>query len=190
MDVSNDVIHVSQSSNLDGVSPCSVTLNNYSNNLQGRYNSIVKIGDRLHLDLYDGGVQFPRFTGYAFSAPQYAYNANSFEIGCHDLIGAMQWKLWNPYAEASYKRYVAPFAQIASAWEVILICITSVVGIFGVSAALEGYLLKDMSWYQRVMSAVGGLMLIIPGLVTDSVGLCLVAAVVVMQLIQRRKEQL
>lgn len=114
LDVSKDVIHVSQNANLDGVSPCSVTLNNYSNNLQGRYNSIIKIGDRLHLDLYDGGVQFPRFTGYAFSAPQYAYNAESFEIGCHDLIGAMQWKLWNPYAEASYKRYVAPFAQIAS----------------------------------------------------------------------------
>lgn len=114
LDVSDDVMRVSHTANLDGVSTCSLSLNNYSNNLQGRYNSLLKIGDRFHLDLYDGGVQFPRFTGYLFSAPQYAYNANSFDITAHDLIGAMQWKLWNPYAEASYKRYVAPFAQIAS----------------------------------------------------------------------------
>ncbi|MBR5022978.1 MAG: TRAP transporter fused permease subunit [Oscillospiraceae bacterium] len=71
--------------------------------------------------------------------------------------------------------------------EVILICITSVAGIFGVSAALEGYLLRSMRWYERIASAVGGLLLIYPGLVTDSVGLCLVAAVVVLQLIERKK---
>ena len=72
--------------------------------------------------------------------------------------------------------------------EVILICITSLVGIFGVSAALEGYLLKHMPWYERIMSAVGGLMLIYPGLVTDTVGLCMVGAVVVLQLIERKRE--
>jgi hypothetical protein len=113
LDVSDDVMRVSHTANLDGVSTCSLSLNNYSNNLQGRYNSLLKIGDRFHFDLYDGGVQFPRFTGYLFSAPQYAYNANSFDVMAHDLIGAMQWKLWNPYAQASYKRYVEPFAQIA-----------------------------------------------------------------------------
>jgi len=57
---------------------------------------------------------------------------------------------------------------------VILICITSVVGIFGVSAALEGYLFRPIPWYLRLASAVGGLMLIYPGLVTDSIGLILV----------------
>ena len=72
--------------------------------------------------------------------------------------------------------------------EVILICITSITGIFGVSAALEGYLLRSMRWYERIASAVGGLLLIYPGWVTDSVGLCLVAAVVVLQLIERKKE--
>ena len=73
--------------------------------------------------------------------------------------------------------------------EVILICVTSVAGIFGVSAALEGYLIDRMHWYQRVISAVGGLMLIIPGWVTDCVGLFLVAAVVVLQLISRKQGQ-
>lgn len=71
-------------------------------------------------------------------------------------------------------------------WEVIQICITSFVGIFGVSAALEGYFLSHMTWYQRILSAVGGLLLIYPGLVTDVIGLGLVAIVVVFQLYGRK----
>ena len=71
--------------------------------------------------------------------------------------------------------------------EVILICITSLVGIFAVSAALEGYFLDRMPWYQRIISAIGGLMLIYPGLVTDSIGLALVAIVVIAQVITRKK---
>ena len=73
-----------------------------------------------------------------------------------------------------------------TAGEVILICITSFIGIFGVSAALEGFFLHHMKWYQRIMSAVGGLLLIYPGLVTDTVGLCLVAVVAVLQLVERK----
>ena len=71
--------------------------------------------------------------------------------------------------------------------EVILICITSIVGIYGVSAALEGYFLRSMRWYERIACAAGGLLLIYPGWVTDIVGLCLVSAVVVLQLIERKK---
>jgi TRAP transporter 4TM/12TM fusion protein len=73
-----------------------------------------------------------------------------------------------------------------SAWEVILICITSLVGMFAVSASLQGYFLRKMPWYQRIISAVGGLLLIYPGLVTDSIGLGLLAIVVVLQLIARK----
>ena len=75
-------------------------------------------------------------------------------------------------------------------WEVILICITSFVGIFAVSAALEGYLLKSMRWYERMMSATGGLRLIYPGIVTDSIGLCLVAVVVCLQVFSSKKHSL
>ncbi len=71
--------------------------------------------------------------------------------------------------------------------EVILICITSFIGIFGVSAALEGYFLHKMQWYERIVSAVGGLLLIYPGIVTDAVGLGLVGAVLAVQLITKKK---
>ena len=70
-----------------------------------------------------------------------------------------------------------------TAWEVILICITSLVGIFSVSAALEGYVLRNMTWWQRIIIAVGGLLLIYPGWVTDVIGLALVGIVIAMQLL-------
>ncbi|MBR3849487.1 MAG: TRAP transporter permease [Oscillospiraceae bacterium] len=71
-------------------------------------------------------------------------------------------------------------------WEVIQICITSLVGIFGISMALEGFLLSGMRWYQRIMGAAGGLLLITPGGFTDAVGLALVAVVVILQIIDRQ----
>ena len=74
-----------------------------------------------------------------------------------------------------------------SVGEVILICITSLVGIFAVSASLEGYFLHGMKWYERIVCVVGGLLLIYPGIVTDTIGLALVAAVLVVQLISRKK---
>ncbi len=77
-----------------------------------------------------------------------------------------------------------------SAWEVILICITSFVGIFAVSAALEGYFLQRMRWYERAVSVVGGLLLIYPGIVTDAIGLGLVAIVAVVQILTKKKKAL
>jgi TRAP-type uncharacterized transport system fused permease subunit len=74
-----------------------------------------------------------------------------------------------------------------SVFDVILICITSVIGIFGVSAALEGFFLHRMSWYERIISAIGGLCLIFPGLVTDIVGIALVGFVLVLQAVIKRK---
>ncbi|MBR4949198.1 MAG: TRAP transporter fused permease subunit [Clostridia bacterium] len=70
---------------------------------------------------------------------------------------------------------------------VILICITSCIGMFAVSASLQGYLLHGMKWPERILSAAGGLMLIYPGLVTDIIGLSLVGIVIVIQLLTKKK---
>ena len=75
-----------------------------------------------------------------------------------------------------------------TAIEIVQICITSLVGIFAVSAALEGYFLHHMTWYQRLLCLMGGLMLIYPGLVTDVIGLGLVAVVAVIQMITNKKK--
>ena len=75
-----------------------------------------------------------------------------------------------------------------TAFDVVLIVITSLIGIFAVSASLEGYLIRNMKWYQRVISLAGGLLLIYPGLVTDTVGVLLVAVVLMLQLLTKKKE--
>ncbi len=72
-------------------------------------------------------------------------------------------------------------------WEVVLICITSCVGMFAVSAALGGFFLHNMNWAERILSAIGGLLLIYPGLVTDAVGMALVGVVLIIQLIIKKK---
>ena len=74
-----------------------------------------------------------------------------------------------------------------NAWQVILICITSLVGMFAVSASLEGYFLHHMKWFERIISVAGGLLLIYPGVVTDAIGLGLVSVVVVIQLLTKKK---
>ena len=71
--------------------------------------------------------------------------------------------------------------------EVIIISITAFIGIFAIAAALEGYLLSHMRWYERTISATGGLMLIVPGLVTDVVGIALVGLIVLIQITTARK---
>ena len=74
-----------------------------------------------------------------------------------------------------------------TAWEVIFICVTSVAGIVGVSAALEGWLVRAMPWYQRLASAIGGLLLIYPGTATDLIGIAMVGAVVLLQAAENRR---
>jgi len=74
-----------------------------------------------------------------------------------------------------------------SAVEVVVIVITSLVGMFAVAASLEGYFVCKMAWYQRVFCIVGGLLLIYPGIVTDSIGIILVAIALVFQIITKKK---
>ena len=73
-------------------------------------------------------------------------------------------------------------------FEVITICVTSFIGIFAISAALEGYFLTHVPAWQRLLAAAGGLMLIVPGLTTDTVGLGLVAVCMLLQMTQKKKE--
>lgn len=58
---------------------------------------------------------------------------------------------------------------------VVQICITSLMGIYGIAASLNGYLFRPMNILFRVAMAFGGLCMMIPGTVTDLIGLVLVA---------------
>jgi TRAP-type uncharacterized transport system fused permease subunit len=81
------------------------------------------------------------------------------------------------------------FIGEVTAFDIILIVVSSLVGIFAVSASLEGYILEHMEWYERIIAVVGGLLLIYPGIVTDLIGLSLAAVVIVIQMIKRTKNK-
>ena len=80
------------------------------------------------------------------------------------------------------------FVNTNGAGEVILIAITSLVGIFGVASGLSGYMVRNASWWERLLSIAGGLLLIYPGIVTDVIGLAMVGLVAVVQLLSKRHD--
>ncbi len=71
--------------------------------------------------------------------------------------------------------------------QVVLVVITSIVGIYGVAAALNGYLRRPLHPLLRVVIGVGGLLMMDPSTLTDVVGVILLAAVVVFQAIGANK---
>ena len=79
------------------------------------------------------------------------------------------------------------FVGVNAWYDVVLICATALIGIFAVSACLEGWLMHRMSWPERLISVAGGLLMIYPGLTTDLIGLGLFAVVVVVQVLTRKK---
>ena len=79
------------------------------------------------------------------------------------------------------------FVDVTSVWEVIQIVLTALLGIFGVAAGLEGYILRPLNWLLRIACVIGGLTLLIPGTVSDLIGLVLIAGVFVIQYWQNKK---
>ncbi len=73
--------------------------------------------------------------------------------------------------------------------EAIQVAITSMIGIFGVATALCGHLYKKVNWFFRFLLAAGGLTLIIPGTLTDIIGIVLVGGVVVYQKLSSKSAQ-
>ncbi|HQN19477.1 MAG TPA: DUF3394 domain-containing protein, partial [Syntrophobacteraceae bacterium] len=60
-----------------------------------------------------------------------------------------------------------------------LLCmvITATIGMIGLATAVEGWYFTAMSWWERIMSALAGLLLIDPGLTTDMVGFSVLALI-------------
>ena len=66
--------------------------------------------------------------------------------------------------------------------QVIFIIITSLIGIFGISAGIRGYALRNMSVIERILIIIGGLLLIYPETITDIIGLLTVGTIIAIQL--------
>ncbi|WP_035107280.1 TRAP transporter permease [Desulfovirgula thermocuniculi] len=64
--------------------------------------------------------------------------------------------------------------------ELLIAIVTSIIGVFGLSAATIGYLKDYLSLIERALFFCGSVLLIIPGLVTDSIGIGLVGTALVL----------
>lgn len=72
-------------------------------------------------------------------------------------------------------------------YEIVLLVVTALCGIYIISAGMEGYMYKKMPWWERILSLVGGLCMVIPGIVTDLIGVALIALVFILQKIGSKK---
>ena len=77
----------------------------------------------------------------------------------------------------------------ATAVDIILNSATSILGIFGIAAGLEGYIIRYVGPLNRVWCIIGGLLMLIPGIVTDVMGLILLVIVVLYQVIETKREK-
>ncbi len=81
------------------------------------------------------------------------------------------------------------FIDVSSALEVVQICISALLGIFAIAAALNGYIFRRIPVIFRLILAAGGLGMLVPGLLTDIVGLALVAAICVLEYFAAKREK-
>ncbi|MDE7245554.1 MAG: TRAP transporter fused permease subunit [Oscillospiraceae bacterium] len=80
---------------------------------------------------------------------------------------------------------------IGAQWyDVVLIALTALLGIFGIAAGLSGFVFQKLRIWERALCIAGGLTLLIPGTVTDLIGLVLVVGVCALNSTSAKKAQL
>jgi TRAP transporter 4TM/12TM fusion protein len=75
-----------------------------------------------------------------------------------------------------------PALLFQGSWgEILQAVVTGIIGVIALAAGLEGYFLRAASWVERALFLAAALLLINPGLVTDLIGLGLLAAALLLQ---------
>ena len=72
---------------------------------------------------------------------------------------------------------------------IVMIVITSFIGMFAISAALEGYTVKPINMFIRVVFAVAGLMMLYPGTVTDVAGIAIIALLMGVDIVKSKNSK-
>ena len=71
---------------------------------------------------------------------------------------------------------------------ILSISMTAIIGMFGISAALEGYVCRRESIVERILFAAAGFCCVIPGYATDAVGLIVMGLLITYQILRNRAE--
>ena len=81
------------------------------------------------------------------------------------------------------------FEGDASVFEMALVCVTALLGLFCIAAALNGHLFKKINPVLRIALVVGGLCAMIPGIASDVVGIAVAVVVVAFQYLTAKKKE-
>jgi TRAP transporter 4TM/12TM fusion protein len=90
--------------------------------------------------------------------------------------------------------YIVPFMFVYSTalmligpWQdALLASVTATIGVVCLAAGLHGFLMKPTTWWERVLLVAAAIVLITPGLITDLIGLALLAVTMVSQMLVGR----
>ena len=75
--------------------------------------------------------------------------------------------------------------------EIALSIVTAVIGVLALSVGLEGFLIGKTNWLQRILFLVTGIIMIMPGLLTNAIGLSTISGLMIWHLwgSRRKREQ-
>ena len=69
------------------------------------------------------------------------------------------------------------------------IVISATLGMASIASGFMGYLIHDLKWYSRIALIAGGLLMVIPGTVTDLAGLAILIVILLIQRAENKKEK-
>ena len=81
------------------------------------------------------------------------------------------------------------FEGVSNPLQVIQICVTSLFGIFGIAAALNGFLYRNLNVVFRILLVAGGLCMLHPEPISDVIGVVVVSGICVLQYTTAKKEK-
>lgn len=68
-----------------------------------------------------------------------------------------------------------------SATSIIIAVISAVLGVFALSASLEGFLMQKLNWTYRILLLIGALLLLHVGIMTDLIGVLIIGVIIALE---------
>jgi TRAP transporter 4TM/12TM fusion protein len=115
------------------------------------------------------------------------------------IAGANPFRAGNTAFRLASAKALVPFVFVYSpamlvvadgfTWPAFVVTVAGcIVGIIFLGAALTGYLMTHMTWFERTITAIAALLLVVPGIKSGLIGAGLVALVVISQIISRQRK--
>ncbi len=85
--------------------------------------------------------------------------------------------------------YSPTMLLIGEWWHVVITVITGAIGVICLAAAMQGYLVQTLRWYERVLAIAAAVFLIVPKVSFAVPGLAVLAVLIMMQINRKRGQK-